>query len=362
MKKTILSFLTFVVVAACAFVYVRQQNKDYYDLLIVSGATPLAVAKRIPGDITLTVAGLVKQEYRFGGDVLNGFATTRIRTREFTEHGDYMGAYSYLGIPVFHILEGISPKKPDGTVFNQPLDILVSFVSSSGKTSKFSFNEIIMVDDSLPITLAYDREPVRPTTEAVQERYAFNVHTEKLTGLRLICPGEANTSRYLDDVVTITYTVLPTPDDLLPARKKGVQCISNAISCIEGNSTWPAVFDAVASYRNDHWVRIGHGHGYEGVAKVSGYHLPSFLKKNFPDCNDSDFFLFVACDGYRALFSGKEIFATADGRDMAILTTLDGSTPKEGFMLTPTGDFFADRAMWGLSYVVRIVDFRIREK
>jgi hypothetical protein len=62
----------------------------------------------------------------------------------------------------------------------------------------------------------------------------------------------------------------------------------------------------------------------------------------------------VACDGYRALFSGREIFTTGDGAVMMIASRLNGETPSRGFMLAPTGDFFSDRAMWGLARVVRI--------
>lgn len=67
-----------------------------------------------------------------------------------------------------------------------------------------------------------------------------------------------------------------------------------------------------------------------------------------------DFFLFVACDGYRALFSGREIFTTPDGEAMLIVDRLNGDTPTEGMMLAPTADYFSDRAMWGLAHVVRI--------
>ena len=117
-------------------------------------------------------------------------------------------------------------------------------------------------------------------------------------------------------------------------------------------------FEDVAIIKTDHWVRLGHGHGFEDVAEVSGYDLRSFLKSNFPAAGGADFFLFVACDGYRCLFSGREIFETDDGKGMLIATAINGRPAPQGFRLALTADFFADRSMWGLSHVVRIPDVR----
>ena len=217
MKKYVILGL---IVLVGVFVYVRQTNKDYYDLIIVSGATPLAISKKVNGSISLTITGLVKKEYVFNGNTLNGFAATRIRTREFSADGKYQGAYAYLGIPVFNILEGIAPQKPDDTNFNQPLDIMVTFISSSGKTATFSFNEIIMATDRHPITLAYDRQPLAPTSEEALKTYGYNIHQRNLNGLRLICPKEPDITRFLDDVVQISYSVLPTPDATVTEAKK----------------------------------------------------------------------------------------------------------------------------------------------
>jgi hypothetical protein len=50
----------------------------------VSDAIPLAIARDVPEGVSLTVDGLVKKEYRFSPSALNGFATMRIRTKEFT--------------------------------------------------------------------------------------------------------------------------------------------------------------------------------------------------------------------------------------------------------------------------------------
>ena len=342
------------IVTGAVFLTYRQTHKDYYDYLTMSGATPLAVARRVPAHIRLTIDGLVKKVYHFTGDALNALATTRIRTREITPDGEFSGAYIHVGIPVFNILEGIAPQKPHNTAFDQPLDILVTFHSANGEKACFSFNELIMTGDCQPVTLAFSRQPVMPTNEAVRDTYTGNPFMDDLDGLRLICPREPDTARYLDNVVRISYDPIPVDDQALPPRRKKVACQSFSVACMDGQRSMPGRFDGLPRCRNDHWIRIGHGHGYDEIASAEGVDLRGFLAANFVGAGPDDFFLFVACDGYRALFSGREIFSTADGAAMMIADRMNGDSPAEGLMLAPTGDYFSDRAMWGLAYVVRI--------
>ncbi|BBO83713.1 hypothetical protein DSCO28_42790 [Desulfosarcina ovata subsp. sediminis] len=356
-KKIVLA----VIAAAAVFFYYRQIHRDYYDYLTMSGATPLAVARRVPAGVRLEIDGLVKKTYRFSGDALNALATTRIRTREISPTGNFLGAYIHVGIPAFNILEGIAPKKPDHAGFDQPLDILVTFHSASGKRACFSFNELIMTGDGKPVTLAFSRQPVEPTTDAVREQYTGNIYAADLEGLRLICPREPDTARYLENVVRISYTTIPVDEKALPPRRKKFSCRSDSITCIDGNTATPGILAPVARTTNDHWIRIGHGHGYDEIATVEGYRLRDFLRTNFPGLTAEDFFLFVACDGYRALFSGREIFSTDDGAAMIIADRLNGKRPAEGYLLAPTRDFFSDRGMWGFSQVVWIHHTQIEE-
>ena len=352
MKKNIIIAL---LIALTVFIYFRQEDKNYYDMInAVSGATPLAIERRVPDEFSLTIDGLVKQEYRFTASALNGFASTRIRTKEFSPEGKFLGAYAYTGIPAFNILEGIAPEKETGAVFNQPLDILVKFISASGESRGFTFTELIMADDSLPVTLAYYRDPIIPTADKVKDTYDKNIYKEPLKGLRLIAPAEPDMSRYLDDIVKITYTTLPAPDDLLPARKKGTKCVSTGITCIDGEKTYQATLEYNQRITKNNWPLIGHGHGYEENVIAEGFELRSFLEGNFKDISPDDYFLFAACDGYRCLFSWNEIFANEKGKDIMIADKINGDLPKNGYRLAPTADFFNDRSMWGLAYVVRI--------
>jgi hypothetical protein len=154
----------------------------------------------------------------------------------------------------------------------------------------------------------------------------------------------------------MTLTVINTPDHLLPRLPKGEKCTSASIECIDGEIVKPASYENVDILEQTGWLRIGHGRGIKGnsLSTVSGYSLASFLKENFPGCGGNDFFLVVGCDGYRALFSGREIFFTAAGKIVVLINTIDGKDPDGGKAIAAVDDFFVDRDVWGVSHIVKL--------
>jgi hypothetical protein len=209
-----------------------------------------------------------------------------------------------------------------------------------------------MADDGYPITLAYHREPVVPSKEP--ETYTGNKLLETLEGLRLICPADPDVERYLDDVATIT---LETPEVRLPGlpvQRQGAECVSDSLVRCQGESCSTASLEDLETATVRNWVRVGHGRGFKGISTAGGYRLTSFLESNFPEGTEEAFYLFVACDGYRSLFSGTEIFKTAAGGESLIVTEMDGGLPHGGFMLGPVRDYFIDRDVWGLSHIVQL--------
>ncbi len=355
MKKISWKIILVIVLAAAALFAWKKLDRDSY-VDVFSGATPLALERKVPRSLVLTIEGRVKQTHRLDSNALCQFAGARVRTREIAPGGEILGAYIYNGIPVQYILEGVAPLKTSSDAYDRPLDMMVIFHSSNGKTSRFSYGELTMTDDNHPVMLAYHREQLLPSKDP--QKYTRNAFKGNITGLRLICPRERDTGRYLDDVVTMTL-VIPessvTRDDLLPRQQKGKKCSSEVITCIGSgsgnNGSQPANFNEVSTGGVTDWLRIGHGRGIKGdsLEQVQGYSLPSFLRKNFPTGNSADFYLFVACDGYRSLFSGREIFDTGDGEKMLLVDEKDG-----GKNLTAAADFFVDRNIWGLSYIVHI--------
>jgi hypothetical protein len=347
MKKIII--LTILFLSNVLFTNAAQNDRD---VMAGTGATPVAFREKAPTNNSLKITGLVKQEYFFSGEVLNTFATIRIRTHEISKEGTVIGTYAYTGIPVIHILEGIKVKKPDKAVdFDRPLDFIVTFTSSSGKSVNFGYGEIVFVNDALPITLAFSRKEIRASKNP--DKYDKNINKENIKGLRLVSPRDANTSRYLDDVITITLRRPVLTYNKLPLVKKG-ECNSKSVICVTNNTESIAKFESVDLKKITNWFRTGHGAGFKGISEASGYILRSFLKMNFPDCSADNYFLFTACDGYRCIFSGREIFESSDGDSMMIVEKIDGKDALGGYMLAPAKDYFVDRDVWGLTHIIML--------
>ena len=209
-----------------------------------------------------------------------------------------------------------------------------------------------MTDDRHPVTLAFHRMELKPSKKP--DEYDKNVFKGNIKGLKLICPRELDTERYLDDVVSVTFSVLETPDNMLPKLKKGTKCSADSLSCLQNGRAKTAVYSGVKKQMVKNWVRVGHGRGYKGIVTAEGYNLRSFLKKNFPGCGKNSYFMFIACDGYRVLFSGREVFLTEDGDSYMLLINLNGKKPVGNNMLAPVDDYFVDRNVWGLTHIVLI--------
>jgi hypothetical protein len=336
--------------AIAVFVVYRTAHHDYYSAITVTGATPLAVAEKVPSGVSLEVTGRVKQDYRFTTSSLRAFATTRIRTIEISPEGEFLGSYIHVGIPVFNILEGVAPSFPEGSPRNFPTDFLVTFVSETGDRAVFSYGELLMVDDCLPVTLAFHAKELSPTSDP--ETYAFNRRKGPIEGLRLISPRDPDTSRYLDKVTSIVFSVPGIEEGLLPERRKDLDCRPEFITVMDRGQTCPANFVGVERSPEGKWVKVGHGQGFKGISTVMGFSLRSFLEKNVPDISPGDFFLFASCDGYRCLFSAREIFFTQQGASMVLIDSLDGSPAPSGMMLGCLGDYFIDRSIWGISHLL----------
>ena len=339
-----------VALAVALFLCYRTAHRDYYNAVTVTGATPIALAQMVPRGCQLSIDGQVQKSCDLGSSALRAFATTRIRTRELAPEGGYEGAYIYVGIPVFNILEGIAPAYPEGRQMNNPTDFMVTFTNTSGAQSHFTYNELIYTDDCLPVTLAYSGSPLLPSTRP--DAYRKNLRTGEVRGLKLIAPRDADTGRFLDDVVCMTLWIPSIPETLLPQRQKGLDCSANRLIGIEGDHERELSLEGLELRTSNDWVRLGHGHGFDSISKVKGYGLGPFIRKNFPQVGLDDYVLFVSCDGYRSLFSAREIFGTKGGDNMLILTEMDGQSPRGGFMLACLDDFFVDRSIWGISHVV----------
>lgn len=357
MNKKYIAIAAASVIAIIGFGYACSSYKNYYKIMAVTGATPLAVKQDLTKDVSLEVSGNTKRVYKFNEDSLNAFASVYLRTMEVAQDGKFEGTYRYTGIPVLHILEGVAPEKKKDAAFDRPLDMIVTFISSSGKQSHFSYGELTMTDDSLPVILAYSRKELVATKSTPEKPYTLNKFKDDVTGLRLVCPGDKDTSRYLDDVKRIVIRDIEIDNTNIPVvieKLKGFKCFSESVKIVYNNKFLPLDLKGTDPVSVDNWIRTGHGQGYKGIASARGYNLRSVLKKNFPGADENRFYLFVACDGYRSIFSGREIFSTDAGKEMMIMTEFEGSPARGGTSVAPVRDYYVDREIWGLTHIVML--------
>ncbi|MDY0109000.1 MAG: hypothetical protein RBT60_03625 [Candidatus Krumholzibacteria bacterium] len=331
-------------------------KRDSLAIMAVTGATPLALKEGVSAGFSLEVSGATERVYRFGRAALDAFAAVYRRTLEVSPAGEFEGSYRYTGIPVLHILEGIVPRKAKDAPFDRPLDMVVTFVSAGGDRRHFSYGELTMTDDDQPVMLAYAQAEVLPAKETPNQVYRGNKRQGPLDGLRLVCPADPTTDRYLDDVVRIVLTEPVVDAPQLPTMQRDSRCVSESITVIRAGAATPLLFDEVERVSVSTWVRTGHGRGYKGISDAAGYNLRSLLRKNIPSAGAEHFFLFVACDGYRALFSSREIFGTEAGRRMMLIETIDGEPTPGGWTLGPVKDYFVDRMVRGLTHIVLVED------
>lgn len=320
-----------------------------------SQATPLASKIPVPSNLSLKFLGEVKYNYLLTSTDLSKLPAVKIRTKEVSSEGKTLGTYIYHGIPVYHILEGIAPRKNKGAPFDRPLDLVVSFISRDGRESRFSYCELTMTDDNTPVILAYHRAQLLPTKNP--KAYTKNHYKDNISGLRLICPGDLYDSRYLDEVVAVRFFCPPTTDHLLPAQSKGKKCSSKILWCIENGKIKRSSLYNILQIVCKNWFRTGHGRGIKSsyLEKATGYSLRQFISLHFNNCNSGDFFLFTACDGYRALLSWREIFQTVDGSRMILTIRRNSDNSIQDIRLACVADFFVDRNIWGLSHIERII-------
>ncbi len=320
----------------------------------LSSATCPAIKESIPSGLSIRISGKVRNEYNLNSEYLSKLSTIRIRTREVSPEGIVMGAYIYHGIPVYFILDGIVPLKTENDSFDRPLDLMVSFTSASGKTSRFSYGELTMCDDNNPVTLAFHRSQLFPSKSS--EKYKKNIYTKPLKGFRLICPGDLYDDRYLDNVISIRFSLLRTTNTLFPELNKKKNCNSEHLYYIRNGKRYKSSFTKIPIITISNWFRIGHGRGIKSTNfdSVKGYSLTAWLEKYLGPGKPGDYYIFAGCDGYRSIFSWTEIFQTSNGKKMIIITEMNRQRKKKGLTLGPLGDFFVDRCIWGLDCVEKI--------
>ncbi len=334
-----------------------------------TSATPVAVQQKVPADCRLNVSGQITREWSMKAGDFAALAQTRIRCVENDSTGRINGAYIYQGVPVIHILEGVAPVNHPDDPFDRPLDMLVVVKNEKEEKSWFSYGELTMCDDTNPVTLAYHRLELLPSKDP--EKYTKNSWHGPHQGLRLVAPRDWDTSRYIDTAERLLLlrpdwpTPVGTPTMKVPGKDAP---LPDQLTLAEGERiTWQGRPDSLDLPRRSvqNWRRVGHGRGIKSEVpeEAEGIGFIDMLKQVFPQMTREDAVMVVAIDGYRSVFSGREILEHPQGQEMLIQ---DRTAQDQGWIIQVCGDFFVDRCVWGVSHIIRIpadeIERMIRER
>ena len=322
-----------------------------------TSATPVAVQQKVPADCRLMVSGQVTREWSMKASDFAALAQTRFRCVENDSTNRITGAYIYLGVPVIHILEGVAPVNRPEDPFDRPLDMLVLVQNGKGEKSWFSYGELTMCDDANPVTLAYHRLELLPSKDP--EKYTKNSWHGPHQGLRLVVPRDGDTSRYIDTAERLTllrprwHTPDGTPTMTVPG--KGAPMPDQLILAEGAKIIWQGAPNSLdlPSRTVPNWRRVGHGRGIKSKTPeiAVGIGFVDLIKQLFPQMTREDAIMVVAIDGYRSLFSGREILEHTQGAEILVQ---DKTQQKHGWTIQVCGDFFVDRCIWGVSHIIRI--------
>lgn len=328
-----------------------------------SSATPVAVNKAVPQEINLLITGQVKRNWAMKSPDFAALAQTRLRCIENTPDGTITGAYIYQGVPLLHILEGVMPQNRPDDPFDRPLDMVVAAENPQGGNSWFSYGELTMCSDDRPVIAAFHREELLPSKDP--EEYRRNSWHGPHRGLRLVSSRDRDNSRHIDGLseMALLRPKWPTPQGTPTMKIPGKDApLPNELTFADGaNTLWTGRPDSLDLpwVQIEDWRRIGHGRGLKSQKpeQLSGYRFSDFLQKMFSQVSREDAFLVVAIDGYRVLFSGREVFEHDEGRGLLLQ---DAAAEGQGWSIQASGDFFVDRCVWGLSHIIRIDGEEVR--
>lgn len=343
--------------AGLLFFFLHQNPRNQPSFDGFTSATPVALDQQVPADCELLVSGQVFKNWALKASDFEALAKTRLRHIENSPDGKITGAYIYQGIPLLHILEGVAPSNRPEDPFDRPLDMVVTVENEKGENAWFSYGELTMCTDDAPTMLAFDRQEMLPSKDP--EKYTRNAWHGPHSGLRLVAARDWDSSRFIDQAtqMQLLRPVWPTPEGT-PTMKspgKGSPVPQQIILADGPDIVWQGRPDTLElpAQQLENWRRFGHGRGLksESPETTAGIPLAALIKTVFPQMTRDDALLFVAIDGYRVLFSGREIFEHPQGQKMLIQ---ENEQEGQGWCLAAAGDQYVDRCTWGISHIVRI--------
>ncbi|MGB9763735.1 MAG: hypothetical protein ACPLZD_00050 [Candidatus Saccharicenans sp.] len=310
-----------------------QKNNDFYDNEPFK-ALPIS---------SLEIAGEVEAA---GWYKLVDLPLHQVIVREARKIGDksiFIGAYVYQGYSLFDVLKNQILNKKNKEEFSSPIDLLVIIQNKKGEKAIFSWGEIFYPSVLHRLIIATRVAPIIPSLTG--ESWPLP------EACKIVAANDLISERNLEEPIKITVQSCPINYPVIKSKKplfsdkvkiiyrdKEITSINSLPKDIN-TITLPSVF-------------FGRGRGFHGLREFKGIPLRQLIGKYLPIdiLNQKDtYLLFVADDGYRAVFSAAEIFNRNDGAEVLLCQL--GQAEGGRFSLYPSFDFFSDRAVKALKEI-----------
>jgi hypothetical protein len=357
---------------------VRKERAMPFLVLLFLFVVPFGQAAVLPDASSHAVyfKGAVAQPGLLNAALTRGLPTYRRLVKVTGSNGQYRSTMEVEGYSLKDLLDRIQVKKEDDG-FNLALDTYITVKGRGGEQTLLSYSEAYLASDGGPLLVERARlllphhhqslgdDNSNPTIlHNAEERSGLNLqscsscHTGNTApvlsvpqGWMLVIPSDDSSRRYVEDVVEINVHQVGISVKDTRATAKNVVIDVPVLVGPDGKQT-PLTAQRYSRAPKSTWqdMTFGLGKGFHGHHTWQGTSLDALLRPLLPPGTDPSktWVLVTAADGYRSLFSGSEIFAAPEGKNVLLADREDGQALGAGsgrYHIVSKSDFFIDRSV-----------------
>jgi hypothetical protein len=263
----------------------------------------------------------------------------------------FTGAYKYEGYSLKEILDPFVLNKKNAKEFPPLIDLYVEISNDEGDKVVLSWGEIYYPNKLNQIIIATQVMPVIP--EKTKDQWPLAVQS------KLIVSNDLVSVRNIDNPTKISVRSVQIDAEIskgkFPMQSDEVNVYFNEKQ-IDQITAFPDNCDKLTL----HTIFYGKGRGLHSTKPFTGCNLKD-LFLNYLTFNTEIFkkglVVFVADDGYRAVFSLSEMCNRND-QEYSLLLYNEDDNGKGKFRVFPSCDFFSDRAVKALTEI-RIIHVQL---
>lgn len=348
-------------------------------MLFTSGAMAWAFVlsgSAAPGPAhPLTIKGCVAKERSLDASLTKDLHKARRLIKVADAKGVYRCTLEVEGYALMDLLDRIEVTKKEKDGFDRPLDTYITVTSRDGRKALFSYSEVYFAGDGGPLLVEQARlvrphhhKPFKtgspdPTVFmdlgqrdriALQSCEACHDGQEKAPlslpkGWLLVTPQDAFPGRFVEDAAEISVHQVGIT---VSADREAAKLVTVDTPALVGvdNVKHPVERGLYEKLPHTTWTdaTFGMGRGFHGMRTWEGTDLAGLLRPLLPAGADprSAYVLVTAEDGYRAIFSGAEIFTAPEGHGVMFLDRINGKPLGAGtgrYHVVSRPDFYIDR-------------------